>query len=623
MNTAGSDAARVPQRGVVPVDGDERGEVESDGVAHDVETAAERGVEHVEAVVEPGRHPDVLRTAPREHERDTRRVVGRLLDRGAAAVLAAQLDDRIGDVGGGDDATMAHRPSPGDERGSDVGQVGFGVRLQVRRQPLGGVGHRLRIATGDHEHLFGDGRLGGRELRRLLDDDVGVGATDTERADPGPPRPGGLPRRGFAGQHERCALDVEQCTRCTVVRHRRERAVAHRLHDLDQARRTGGGVEVADVGFRRHQPAEPRIGRRGTERFGERSHLDRVADRSAGAVRLEQGDRAGVDAGDGERLFHHVGVTVDARCQVPHLAGAVVVDRRTLDHGEDRIAVVDRILEATQGHDPGSAGEHRSRRVDVECVTDAVRREHLALAVLVPAGVRHLDRHAARNGQVALEAEQALHRQVNGDERRGARRLDVDRRAAQVELVRRCGREEVLVVAGVTEEEPADLLDQLGVGEQVVEHVHVGAATGEHADCAGEALGDVAGRFDGLPHALEEVPMLRVHDRRVAAADSEEPWIEHVDIGEHAAARHVVGRADDVRRYAVGDQQLGVEIDEAVLAGDDAFPQDVWIGCAWKAAAHPDDRDVGLRILHVTHCGSPSLIAPSSSLIPVRRPQSL
>ena len=41
----------------------------------------------------------------------------------------------------------------------------------------------------------------------------------------------------------------------------------------------------------------------------------------------------------------------------------------------------------------------------------------------------------------------------------------------------------------VPEEEHADLLDELGVRQQVVEHVGVHAATGEHADRSGEALG--------------------------------------------------------------------------------------------------------------------------------------
>ena len=67
----------VPQLDVIPIDRDQRGEVEPDGVAHDVEAVAERGVEDVEAIVEAGRHPDVLRATAGEHERHTGRDVGR------------------------------------------------------------------------------------------------------------------------------------------------------------------------------------------------------------------------------------------------------------------------------------------------------------------------------------------------------------------------------------------------------------------------------------------------------------------------------------------------------------------------------------------------------------------
>ena len=149
-------------------------------------------------------------------------------------------------------------------------------------------------------------------------------------------------------------------------------------------------------------------------------------------------------------------------------------------------------------------------------------REHLALVVHVPDAVGHLDRRAAGQGEVALERQQALGGEVDGDERRRACRLHVDGRAAQVELVGQGRREEVLVVGRVAEEEHADLLDELGVRQQVVEHVGVHAAAGEHADRPGEPLRHVARRLQRLPRALEEVAVLRIHDRRIARADAEE-----------------------------------------------------------------------------------------------------
>jgi hypothetical protein len=48
--------------------------------------------------------------------------------------------------------------------------------------------------------------------------------------------------------------------------------------------------------------------------------------------------------------------------------------------------------------------------------------------------------------------------------------------------VRHARGEEVLVVAGVAQQEQADVVDQLRVGQQVEREVRAHAAAGEHAD---------------------------------------------------------------------------------------------------------------------------------------------
>jgi hypothetical protein len=75
------------------------------------------------------------------------------------------------------------------------------------------------------------------------------------------------------------------------------------------------------------------------------------------------------------------------------------------------------------------------------------------------------------------------------------------------------GREEVLVVAGVAEQEQPDVVDEVEVRQDVVEVVGVGAASGEHADRAVEPLGWVAGVLERLPGRHQEVAVLRVEDR--------------------------------------------------------------------------------------------------------------
>jgi hypothetical protein len=151
----------------------------------------------------------------------------------------------------------------------------------------------------------------------------------------------------------------------------------------------------------------------------------------------------------------------------------------------------------------------------VERPAVAVGREDLAGLVLVPAAVGDLDGDAAGQRHVALSGQQVLHGQVCGHERGGARGLHVDRGALQVEQVAGASDQEVLVVAGVAQQEHAHVVDQVGVAEQVEREVGAHAAATEHADGPVERAGRVRGVFQCLPADLQELAVLRVHDGRV------------------------------------------------------------------------------------------------------------
>ena len=73
-------------------------------------------------------------------------------------------------------------------------------------------------------------------------------------------------------------------------------------------------------GFVDVEPAEAAVGGGRAERLGERGDLDRVADRGAGAVGVDELDVARREPGDGERLLDDVGVPVDARGEEADLA---------------------------------------------------------------------------------------------------------------------------------------------------------------------------------------------------------------------------------------------------------------------------------------------------------------
>jgi hypothetical protein len=75
---------------------------------------------------------------------------------------------------------------------------------------------------------------------------------------------------------------------------------------------TGGGVEVADVALDGADGAEAPRRRRSPEGLRQRRDLDGIAKRRCGAVRLDVGDRAGIDPGQRVRRGDHLGLTVDA-----------------------------------------------------------------------------------------------------------------------------------------------------------------------------------------------------------------------------------------------------------------------------------------------------------------------
>ena len=589
----------VAQRLLVRVRGEQWLQVHTVALAQTDQAVAHGLVEHLEPLVQPGRHPDVLRPATGEHERHPRRFVWGNLRRHAVAVVGAQRGDGSLDVRRRHHSPVGERPACRCQRAGGVRQVDVGVPLQEIGEPGRRCVEHAGLPSGQDEHLLTLRRWRRVLGRRLLDDDVGVRPADAERTDPDPPRTVTRPWRRLGRQDEGRPFEIEQRTGRRVVGEGWKRAMAQRLDGLDQAGDAGRGVEVADVGLRRHEAAEAGVGGRGAERLGQGGHLDGITDGRAGAMGLEQPDVPPGEAGDGQGLLDDVGVAIDARRQVADLALAVVVDRRALDDGKDRVTVALRIGEPAQGHDAHAARQHGARRALVERAAVAVGREHLAFLVLVADTMGNLDRRSAGEREVALEGEQALDGQVHGDQRRRTGRLHVDRWPAQVELVGQRRREEVLVVGGVAQQEHAELTHELLVGQQVVQHVRVHAAPGEHSDGALEPLGYVSRGLQRLPRALDEVAVLRIHDRRITGPDPEEPGVEHLEVVEHAVAADVVRIGQRGRRHAAFQQPLLVERHQAVLSGEHPFPQPVDVGGTRELAGHADDCDVRLGDLGV------------------------
>ena len=83
---------------------------------------------------------------------------------------------------------------------------------------------------------------------------------------------------------------------------RRHRLVAQREHRLDQPGDARRGFEMPDVGLDRAEQASPGAGCGASDRRSERFDLDRIAQRRAGAVRLDEADATGLELSTGQRL---------------------------------------------------------------------------------------------------------------------------------------------------------------------------------------------------------------------------------------------------------------------------------------------------------------------------------
>ncbi len=589
---------RTVQQPVLPVEDDRLqrpAQLRVQARGHRVEGVREDRVRGVQLTP----HRDALRALAREQQREAAARHGAARSAGGLLQAGEQLlpcraghdgpvfqsgagrgqgvaDGARGEAGAGGDVV----PEPG-----ELGVEGFGGAGRD------GPGERrgLALAPGGRS---GGGFLG--EGRRLLHDDVGVGAADAEGGDTGPagarlvPGPGAFLAQEFHGA--RGPVDVRGGG--VGVQGAGELVVAHRLDHLDDPGDTGGGLGVADVGLHRPEPqgafGVPVLPVRGEEGL----RLDGVAQLRPGAVRLHRvhvgrGEPGGVQRlADDALLRGSVGGG-------QAVGGAVLVDGRAAQHGEDLVAVaagVGDLLQQEQAHAFAPAGAVRPR---AEGLAAAVGGEP-PLPAELHEGVRggH-DGDAAGHGEVAFAAVQRADGPVQGDEGGGAGGVDGDRRALQAEGVRDAPGDDA-ARAAVGDEPLQPVGDAVEAGGVVVVHdarVDAGAA-------ALEAPGVEPGAFEEFPGGLQDEPLLRVHRQGLARRDAEEFGVEPGGLVEEPALAGVRGAgalpAGVVQ--VLGPAPVGGEGGDGVPAGGDQLPQLLGGGdAAGVAAGHGDDGD-GLAV---------------------------
>ncbi len=292
------------------------------------------------------------------------------------------------------------------------GELPFGDGLPFGGAPLfeGGL-----LFRGGDRWLWS--RLGPGSGRCLLQDHVGVGPADPERADPGPAHPAPVARPGLSGAvHVQAAVGpVDVVGEALGVQGRRYALVAEGEDGRDDAGDARGRLGVADAGLHGGDAERPVGGPAGPEHIGQCPQFDGVAERGAGAVGLDvvqvvRGESGRVQGGAQHPLLSRAVGGAQA------LAAAVLVDRRTLDDGQDPVAVPACVREPLEQDETTALGPHDAVRVGGEGAAPPGRGQPAQPAELDVPARGDQQRGPAGQGEIALPAGQGTRRQVQGDQ---------------------------------------------------------------------------------------------------------------------------------------------------------------------------------------------------------------
>ncbi len=342
----------------------------------------ERLREHREPRIQLTPHPQPLRTLPREQEG---RTAGLALthDRGRVGLAHAHSGQTA--YGGlplvrqdhgavievralrGEGVPQVHRAQGG--VGLDTGEEPCGLRPQCLRRPPGQRQRHHTRSQGSDTLTLGlqlSDRFG------LFQDEVGVGATDTERGDTRPAhtltvRP--LPHLGQ--QLHRSRRPVHMRRRSIHMQRPRQHPVPHRHHHLDHTRHTRGSLRMTQIRLHRPQPQRPvsltplPIG--GQQRLG----LDRVTQRRPRTVRLHHIHVRHRQTTTGQRLPNHPLLRRTVRRRQT-IGRTILIDGRTTHHRQHPMTMTPRIRQTLQHHHPHTLGPAGTVRGVGECLAAAV-----------------------------------------------------------------------------------------------------------------------------------------------------------------------------------------------------------------------------------------------------------
>ncbi len=493
-----------------------------------------------------------------------------------------------GDVADDEQGPFGQRPAAALQRPGDLPQVGRlpgdtvgQVTGQPGQRPGGGGGQR------DGERPGGRSRGGTAERRCLLQDGVGVAPAEAERADGGATGRGAgraRPVDRAVGDGERGAGEVDVRVQLAEVRGAGDDAVAQHLHGLDQPGQARCAFQMPDVGLGGAHPQPSPGAGRGAGRalrvalqdLADGVQFDRVAERGAGAVGLQEAQVTGAQPGTVQRGADQGALGARVGCGEGGGAAAVV-DRGGAQHGEDGIAVRDGPAEPLEHHPAGALAADEPVGRTVEHQAGAVRGEHAGPleGPVVEAVAQQVG--GARQGDLAVPgADRGLGERQRG-QGAGAGGVDGDARPGEVVGVR----------DAVGEEGREGAHGGVAVRRAVLHQllaVVVAAGGGEHADRgAGQVVGVEGGVLQRLPAQFEQGALLRVHGGGLTRGHGEERGVEQVDPVQQTGPQPL--------GYGPGEPVGGHRSDPAAVVGQQG-PEAVHVVGARDLAGHPDHGDV-------------------------------
>ena len=281
-----------------------------------------------------------------------------------------------------------------------VEPVGALAEIAQRLRVEGGQrSHRVRLARREHENgrraPFGSVRRG-RGLRGFAQDDMGVRPAEPEGADcRGAPRRGARPWRRVQRKLEAGPFEADFRIEPLELPIGRDDARADDQRRLDEPRDARPRFEVPDARLDRAETAGP-IRRLAVDR-GQSRNLDRIAERRAGAVRLDVADLRGCHIGSRKRFARDLPLRQPVRRREA-VAAPVLIDRRASNDGVHEVALAQCVRKAFEHDHAAAFAAHVAVRRRVESLAAAVARQHPG-ARENDAGVRSKDQvHAAREG---------------------------------------------------------------------------------------------------------------------------------------------------------------------------------------------------------------------------------